>query len=126
LQDLRKRSLDSLSGGQRQRAQVAMTYAQDTDYVLLDEPLNNLDIAASRSLMQLLRRLAHDHGRSVIIVLHDLNYACSYADHMVTLIDGKIGNCGKPSEIVDSALVRKVFGTETTVHNVDQVPVVMV
>lgn len=73
LTGLRTRQLDTLSGGQRQRALIAMTYAQDTDYLLLDEPLNNLDIAASRVLMQQLRILAAEKGRTIVIVLHDLN-----------------------------------------------------
>ncbi|WP_439957623.1 ATP-binding cassette domain-containing protein [Paracoccus albicereus] len=80
LDGLAHRSLDTLSGGQRQRALLAMTVAQDTDYLLLDEPLNNLDIAASRSLMTLLRRLCEDFGRTVVVVLHDINYASRYAD----------------------------------------------
>lgn len=99
------RPLDSLSGGQRQRAFVAMIFAQDTEYVLLDEPLNNLDIAASRSLLKVLRMLAEAHGRTVVIVLHDMNYASAYADQMVTMIDGRISKCGSPREILSD--VRK-------------------
>jgi iron complex transport system ATP-binding protein len=119
LDDLARRPLDSLSGGQRQRAHVAMTFAQDTDFVLLDEPLNNLDIAASRALMQLLQRVAHDHGRTVVTVLHDINYACAYADHMVTLRDGKLGPQGAPAQIMSDRLLLDVFGTDASVRQVD-------
>ncbi|XDB00084.1 ATP-binding cassette domain-containing protein [Sulfitobacter sp. LCG007] len=112
---LADRSLDRLSGGQRQRAFVAMVFAQDTEVVLLDEPLNNLDIAASRSLMRTLRTLAEDHGRTVVVVLHDINYAAAYADHMVTLAGGRLGPCGAPVKILDEALLRTVFGTDAAV-----------
>lgn len=126
LDDIAHRPLDTLSGGQRQRAQIAMTYAQDTDFVLLDEPLNNLDIAASRALMQLLRTLVHDHNRTIITVLHDINYACGYADHMVTLIDARLGATGAPSQIVDGALMNSIFATDAEVHQINGQPVVLV
>lgn len=119
LLDLADRPLEALSGGQRQRAHVAMTFAQDTDYVLLDEPLNNLDIAASRSLMKRLCALAHDHGRTVVTVLHDINYACAYADHMVTLTGGQLGPMGRPAEIVSNELLSQVFGTDAEVVKSD-------
>lgn len=126
LADLAHRPLDTLSGGQRQRALVAMTFAQDTAYLLLDEPLNNLDIAASRALMRLLRRLAHDHGRSIVTVLHDLNYAASYADHMVAMAGGRVVRTGPPAEIVTDAMVAEVFGTDAPVHRIGDRPVVQV
>ncbi len=129
LEDLADRPLDNLSGGQRQRAHVAMTYAQDTEFVLLDEPLNNLDIAASRSLMQLLRRVAHEHGRTIVTVLHDINYACAYADHMVTLRGGGGalgGPMGAPDQIVTDGLLDEVFGTPARVHRVEDRVTVLV
>ncbi len=113
LEDLSHRPLDHLSGGQRQRAHVAMTFAQDTDYVLLDEPLNNLDIAASRSLMKLLRRMAHDHGRTVVTVLHDINYACAYSDHMVTLRAGQLGPMGPARGCIKPAGQRGLWHRRT-------------
>lgn len=121
---LAHRPLDTLSGGQRQRALVAMTFAQDTDTILLDEPLNNLDIAASRSLMQLLTSLAHDHGRSVVIVLHDLNYASRYADHIVAMAGGRVIRTGPQEEIVTDRLLSEVFATDATVAHVAGRPVV--
>ena len=126
LQALSERPLDTLSGGQRQRAKVAMTYAQDTDYLLLDEPLNNLDLSASRSLMKLLRRLAHDSGKTVIIVLHDINYACAYADLIVTLKLGKLGVVGTPADIVTDQLLQDVFETDAQVHHIAGQPLVKV
>jgi iron complex transport system ATP-binding protein len=126
LMALADRPLDALSGGQRQRAHVAMTFAQDTDYVLLDEPLNNLDIAASRSLMQRLRQLAHEHDRTVVTVLHDINYACAYADHMVTLRAGQLGPMGAPRDIVSRDLLREVFGTDARVLRTEDTVLVQV
>lgn len=126
LHSLSDRQLDTLSGGQRQRAKVAMTYAQDTDYLLLDEPLNNLDLSASRSLMKLLRRLAHDSGKTVIIVLHDINYACAYADQIITLKLGKLGVVGAPADIVTDQLLQDVFETDAQVHHIDGQPLVKV
>ncbi|WP_394197730.1 iron ABC transporter ATP-binding protein [Litoreibacter albidus] len=122
LNDLAGRQLDTLSGGQRQRAQVAMIHAQSTDYVLLDEPLNNLDIAASRSLMRMLRAL----GRTVVIVLHDINYASSYADQIVAMKDGRIHAVGTPADVVTEDLLADVFGTRATVHQIDGRPLVQV
>lgn len=116
---LAERRLDSLSGGQRQRAQVAMTFAQDTDYILLDEPLNNLDIAASRSLMAVLRNLAQEHNRTIVIVLHDINYATAYADEIVVMKDGRIAAQGAPDEIVTQRLLNDVFETNPKVHHLN-------
>ncbi|MBB3995964.1 iron complex transport system ATP-binding protein [Sulfitobacter undariae] len=113
------RRLDTLSGGQRQRAQVAMTYAQDTGYILLDEPLNNLDIAASRSLMRVLRELAAAHDRTIVIVLHDINYAAAYADLIVAMKGGKIVAKGTPDEIVTEDILKEVFDTDPKVHRID-------
>lgn len=126
LDEFRHRALDTLSGGQQQRAQIAMIFAQDTSYMLLDEPLNNLDIATSRSLMQLIQRLATDHKRTIVMVLHDINYASAYADHMVTLIKGRLGVMGHPGKIVSSDMLSKVFGTDAEVYHMDGQPMVRV
>ncbi|WP_204115223.1 ABC transporter ATP-binding protein [Shimia biformata] len=126
LEPLQHRPLDTLSGGQRQRSLIAMAFAQDTDYLLLDEPLNNLDIAASRSLMARLRDLAEVNNRSIVVVLHDLNFACGYADFLVALTAGRIGAMGPPSTVVTSQMVAKVFGTKAPVIRVGDRPLVQV
>lgn len=126
LTDLAHRALDTLSGGQRQRAQIAMAYAQDTDLLLLDEPLNNLDIAASRSLMQLLRRMAKDHDRTIVTVLHDINYASAYSDHMITMRAGRIHSFGAPADIVTPGMLQQVFDTNAEVQMLNGRPIVCV
>jgi iron complex transport system ATP-binding protein len=107
---LRTRALDELSGGQRQRAWIAMTLAQETELLLLDEPTTFLDLAHQLEVLDLLAELVADHGRTVVMVLHDLNQACRYADHLVALRDGRQHACGPPSEIVDANLIAQVFG----------------
>jgi ABC-type enterochelin transport system, ATPase component len=95
LDDLADRFLDELSGGQRQRAFVAMVLCQDTDYVLLDEPLNNLDMKHAMGMMKLLRRAADDLGKTVVLVLHDINFASWYADTIVAMKHGKVAAQGR-------------------------------
>lgn len=112
---LESRYLDQLSGGQRQRAYVAMVLAQDTDYVLLDEPLNNLDMRHAVRMMQHLRRAAEDLGRTVVIVLHDINFAARYADMICALKDGEIVEYGPPAEIMNDELLSRVFDTPVRV-----------
>ena len=112
------RFLDELSGGQRQRALVAMTFAQETDYILLDEPLNNLDMVFARSLMRELRALADAHGRTIVVVLHEINYAAAWADHIVALRDGRVAAAGPPEAIVSVDGLRAAFGAEIEVATV--------
>lgn len=90
--DIQDKYLDELSGGQRQRAYIAMIIAQDTDYILLDEPLNNLDMKHSAEMMKLLREMVNDLGKTIIIVIHDINFASCYSDTIVALKDGKLVN----------------------------------
>ena len=126
LDDLAERQLETLSGGQRQRAFVAMAYVQDTEYLLLDEPLNNLDIGTSRALMEQLRNLAETRNRTIVIVLHDINYAAAYADRIVALKAGQVVADGPPDQVVDDGLLRRVFGTNARVSLIDGRPVVLV
>ncbi len=113
--DLEQRFLDQLSGGQRQRAYVAMVLAQDTEYLLLDEPLNNLDAQHSVQMMTQLRRAADELGRTVVIVLHDINFAAAYSDYIVAMDDGKIAIAGTPEEIIRDDVLSSVFRTPVTV-----------
>ncbi|MGH2782221.1 MAG: ABC transporter ATP-binding protein [Thermoleophilaceae bacterium] len=108
--ELRDRPLDELSGGQRQRAWIAMTLAQQTEILLLDEPTTFLDLAHQVEVLELLADLVADHGRTVVMVLHDVNLACRYADQLVAMRDGRIYAAGMPGDIVDAAFVQDVFG----------------
>lgn len=113
--DLRDRPVDELSGGQRQRVWIALALAQETGIMLLDEPTTYLDLAHQVEVLELLAELNHAQGRTIVIVLHDLNQACRYADHLVALRAGRIYAEGPPAEVVDARLVREVFGLECRV-----------
>lgn len=117
LDELENRYLDQLSGGQRQRAYVAMVLAQDTEYVLLDEPLNNLDMKHSVQMMQHLHRAAAELGRTIVIVLHDINFAGHYSDHICAVKNGKIVEFGTPAQIMTDDVLTRVF--DTPVHVLD-------
>ncbi|MBF4296699.1 ATP-binding cassette domain-containing protein, partial [Vibrio anguillarum] len=93
--DIQYKYLDELSGGQRQMAFIAMVVAQDTDYIFLDEPLNNLDIKHSVEIMQTLRRLAHEFNKAIVIVIHDINFASCYSDNIVAMKKGQVVESGK-------------------------------
>ena len=107
---LRERPLDQLSGGQRQRVWIAMVLAQDTEVLLLDEPTTYLDLAHQLEVLDLLAELNERDGRTIVLVLHDLNQACRYAHHLVAMRDGKVHAAGPPREIVDAELVHAVLG----------------
>ncbi len=112
---LEQRFLDQMSGGQRQRAYVAMVLAQDTDYLLLDEPLNNLDAQHSVQMMTQLRRAADELGRTIVIVLHDINFAAAYSDYIVAMDEGKVVESGTPDQIIQDDVLTRVFRTPVTV-----------
>ncbi|WP_028709250.1 ABC transporter ATP-binding protein [Propionicicella superfundia] len=113
--ELEGRYLDELSGGQRQRAYVAMVLAQDTDCLLLDEPLNNLDMQHSVQMMHHLRRAATELGRTIVIVLHDVNFASHYADRICAIKDGRIVHVGLPEEIMRGDVLTEIFDTPVDV-----------
>ncbi|MFC9935281.1 ABC transporter ATP-binding protein [Glutamicibacter sp. NPDC127525] len=115
LGELESRYLDELSGGQRQRAYVAMVLAQDTDTVLLDEPLNNLDMKHSVVMMQHLQRAARELNRTIVIVLHDINFAGHYADYICAMKHGKVVQFGSPEQIMRDDVLSEVFETPVTV-----------
>lgn len=112
LQSLRQAYLDELSGGQRQMAFLAMTIAQQTDYLLLDEPLNNLDMKHAVMIMRALRRLCDEQGRTVILVVHDINFAANYSDYIVAMKRGAVHCDGPVAEVVSEQRLRELFGLE--------------
>ncbi|ODT70596.1 MAG: iron ABC transporter ATP-binding protein [Pelagibacterium sp. SCN 63-23] len=115
---LSARFLDELSGGQRQRAFVAMVLAQDTDYVLLDEPLNNLDMKHAMGMMKLLRQAANDLGKTVVLVLHDINFASWYSDHIVAMKQGKVAAQGPAAEMIRPDVLSGIYEMDIKVHEI--------
>jgi iron complex transport system ATP-binding protein len=113
--DLADRCVDELSGGQRQRAWLSMALAQGTDLVLLDEPTTYLDLAHQVDVLELVRRLHGERGRTVVMVLHDLNLAARYADRLVAMRDGRVVASGAPAEVVTPQLLAEVFDLEARV-----------
>ena len=109
LKDIENRYLDELSGGQRQRAYIAMVIAQNTEYVLLDEPLNNLDMKHSVSMMKVFRNLVDELGKTVVIVMHDINFASVYSDNIVVLKDGKIANDDTTENIINKETLENIY-----------------
>lgn len=124
LADLAERPLDRLSGGQRQRAWIAMALAQETPILLLDEPTTYLDIAHQLEVLDLLRELNRTRGRTIVMVVHDLNHAAQYADHIVAVANGEVHAAGRPADLLTPELIRAVFGVEALVipHPVDGTP----
>ncbi|MDW5325030.1 ABC transporter ATP-binding protein [Plantactinospora sp. KLBMP9567] len=110
--DLVDRPIRDLSGGQRQRVWVAMALAQETDLLLLDEPTTFLDINHQVELLRLLRKLNAESGKTIVVVLHDLNLACRFCDHVIAMSDGAIVAEGAPTDVVSAELVEKVFGLD--------------
>lgn len=117
LAELEDRYLDQLSGGQRQRAYVAMVMCQDTEFVLLDEPLNNLDMKHSVEMMKHLQAAAAATGRTIIIVLHDINFAATYADYICAMTDGSVAEFGRPCDIMRPETLSRIFDTPVEVIN---------
>ncbi|OLL17911.1 MULTISPECIES: ABC transporter ATP-binding protein [unclassified Rhodococcus (in: high G+C Gram-positive bacteria)] len=113
--DLADRPVDQLSGGQRQRAWISMALAQGTDILLLDEPTTYLDLAHSVEVLDLVDRLHSELGRTVVMVLHDLNLAIRYSDHLVVMKDGRIVRSGAPAEVITEELLREVFALDAAV-----------
>lgn len=115
LKDIENAYIDELSGGQKQRAYMAMVVAQDTEYVLLDEPLNNLDMKHSVQTMRTLRKLADEWKKTIIIVLHDINFASHYSDYIVALKDGKVQYCDTTDNIINEKVLENVFDIKISV-----------
>lgn len=111
--------IGALSGGQAQRAWIAMVLAQEAPTILLDEPTNHLDIAHALDVLELVRRLNREQGRNVVVVLHDLNFAARYADHVVLFDRGRIAAQGDVAEVLDEPTINRVFGVDCRVHRLE-------
>lgn len=119
LKDLEHRYLDELSGGQRQRAYIAMVIAQNSEYILLDEPLNNLDMKHAAEIMKTLRKLVDDLGKTVIIVIHDINFASCYSDYIVALKDGVIAKEGSTEDLIQKEVLEQIYEMPFNIQEVN-------
>ncbi|MDO3661681.1 MULTISPECIES: petrobactin ABC transporter ATP-binding protein YclP [Bacillus] len=119
LEDIQDKYLDQLSGGQCQRAFIAMVIAQDTDYIFLDEPLNNLDMKHSVEIMKLLKRLVEELGKTIVIVIHDINFASVYSDHIVALKNGRIVKEGPPEEMIETSVLEEIYDMTIPIQTID-------
>lgn len=117
LSELRHRYIEELSGGQRQRAFIAMVLAQDTPYIFLDEPLNNLDIKYSVEMMKILTQLVEELGKTIVVVLHDINFAAAYAGYVIAMKDGKIHYEGTPNDAITPEVLNPVFDHDFHISN---------
>ena len=118
LKEMRDRFIDELSGGQRQRAMIAMVIAQDTDYVLLDEPTNNLDIYHAANMMKIVRRLCDELGKTVVLVLHEINYAAFYSDYICAFVDGRIAKFGTVEEVMTKENLAEIYQVDFEIQMV--------
>lgn len=122
LEAFRERFIDELSGGQRQRAYIAMVIAQDTEYILLDEPTNNLDIYHATNLMKMVRRLCDELGKTVVLVLHEINYAAFYSDYICAFADEKVEKFGKVEEVITKETLSKLYRVEFEIMEIEGKP----
>jgi len=119
LNEIKDRNIKTLSGGQRQRAYIAMTIAQNTEYILLDEPLNNLDMKHSVQIMQTLRSLAQKLNKTIVIVLHDINFASCYSDYIIALKHGELVRAGKNVDVLQTEVLRELYEMDVKVESVN-------
>lgn len=122
LEEFEDRFIDELSGGQRQRAYIAMVIAQDTEYVLLDEPTNNLDIYHATNMMKIVRRLCDELGKTVILVLHEINYAAFYSDYICAFVDGKIAKFGTVEEVMTKENLSEIYRVDFEILEIEGKP----
>lgn len=118
LEEFQDRFIDELSGGQRQRAYIAMVIAQDTEYILLDEPTNNLDIYHATNMMKTVRRLCDELGKTVILVLHEINYAAFYSDYICAFLNGKIARFGTVEEVITKENLAEIYGVNFEIQTI--------
>lgn len=122
LKEFEDRFIDELSGGQRQRAYIAMVIAQDTEYILLDEPTNNLDIYHATNMMKIVRRLCDELGKSVVMVLHEINYAAFYSDYICAFKDGKIAKFGTVHEVMTKEVLSDIYQVDFEIQEIEGKP----
>lgn len=122
LEDFCDSFIDELSGGQRQRAYIAMVIAQDTEYILLDEPTNNLDIYHATNMMKIVRRLCDELGKTVILVLHEINYAAFYSDYICAFVDGKIASFGTVKEVMNKETLSQIYKVDFEIMEIEGKP----
>lgn len=122
LKEFEERFLDELSGGQRQRAYIAMVIAQDTQYVLLDEPTNNLDIYHATNMMKMVRKLSDELGKTVILVLHEINYASFYSDYICAFKNGKIAKYGTVKEVIQKEVLSEIYQVDFEIMEIEGKP----
>lgn len=120
LEDMQYQYLNELSGGQRQRAYIAMVLAQNTEYILLDEPLNNLDMKHSVQIMKTLRRMVDELGKTIVIVIHDINFASVYSDYIVALKNGQIIKKGTTNEIINNQVLKEIYDMDIQIENINE------
>lgn len=122
LGEFRSRFIDELSGGQRQRAYIAMVIAQNTEYVLLDEPTNNLDIYHATNMMKIVRRLCDEMGKTVILVLHEINYAAFYSDYICAFKNGEIAHYGTVEQVMTKDVLSDIYNVDFEILQVEGKP----
>ena len=122
LEEFQDQFIDELSGGQRQRALIAMVIAQDTEYVLLDEPTNNLDIYHATNMMKIVRRLCDELGKTVILVLHEINYAAFYSDYICAFQNGKVAKFGTVEEVMTKENLSQLYQVDFEILNIQGKP----
>lgn len=122
LEDYQDQFIDELSGGQRQRAYIAMVIAQDTEYIFLDEPTNNLDIYHATNMMKIVRRLCDELGKTIVLVLHEINYAAFYSDYICALVDGKIAKFGTVEEVMNKETLSQIYNVDFEIMEIQGKP----
>lgn len=122
LEEFQDRFIDELSGGQRQRALIAMVIAQDTEYILFDEPTNNLDIYHATNLMKIVRRLCDELGKTIVLVLHEINYAAFYSDYICAFTDGKIAKFGTVEEVMNKETLSSIYHVDFEIMEIEGKP----
>ena len=122
LEDMQEQFIDELSGGQRQRAYIAMVIAQDTEYILLDEPTNHLDIYHATNMMRIVRRLCDELGKTVVLVLHEINYAAFYSDYICAFVNGRIAKFGTVREVMTKENLSQIYSVDFEIMEIDGKP----